>query len=101
MTFNAILALLPAQYVGYVTATIAICAAVTATVPAPANHSSIWGRIYSVIDFVALNIGHAKSAAQVAAKAAAAVADPSKVSLGGSWNSSALGAHDAARVRKG
>ena len=101
MTFDAILALIPAQYLGYVTAAIAVCAAVTATVPAPANRSSTWGRIYSVIDFVALNIGHGKSAGQVAAKMPAAVADAAKVSLGGSWHRNALGGPDVARVRKG
>jgi hypothetical protein len=68
MDLNAILALIPAQYLGYVSAAIAVAAALTATLPPPANRSTLWGRIYCVLDFVALNIGHGKTAAKIAAE---------------------------------
>jgi hypothetical protein len=68
MDLNAILALMPAQYLDYVSAAIAVAAALTATLPPPADRATLWGRIYSVLDFVALNIGHGKTAARVASE---------------------------------
>lgn len=71
MDLNAILTLVPAQYLGYVSAAIAAAAALTAALPPPADRTTLWGRVYSVLDLVALNVGHGKTAARVAAEAPA------------------------------
>jgi hypothetical protein len=76
MDLNAILALIPARYLGYISAVIAVAAALTAALPPPADRSTLWGRIYSVLDFVALNIGHGKTAAKLAAETAVIVPAP-------------------------
>ncbi len=68
MDLNALLALIPAQYLGYVSAAIAVCAALTAALPPPPDRSTVWGRIYTALDFIALNIGHGKTVAKAAAE---------------------------------
>tara|TARA_Y100000310_G_scaffold308394_1_gene351434 strand:- start:204 stop:386 length:183 start_codon:yes stop_codon:yes gene_type:complete len=44
---------------GVVTAAIALASAVAAATPTPAQ-GSLWSKIYSIIDWAALNIGKAK-----------------------------------------
>jgi hypothetical protein len=64
--------LLPHSYVGIATAAIALCAAVTAAVPAPGPKKTfvgkVWVAIYGVIDWVALNKGNGETAQAAMAK---------------------------------
>ena len=59
---DQLLALIPTQYLPYATAAVTICAAIAAMVPASAVPAPI-APLYNVINFVALNFGHAKNAA--------------------------------------
>ena len=51
--------LLDNQYVSIVTAVVTLASAVAATAPKP-KEGTVWASLYSVINFLAINIGKAK-----------------------------------------
>lgn len=60
---DQLLSLLPTQAIPYVTGAIAV-ASLVATVlpPPPAGANQIWVGVYTVVNWVALNLGHATNA---------------------------------------
>lgn len=61
MDLSGLIALLPTQYIPYVTAAITIAGILCTIVPAPTTTSGLWYEVYQIINRVALNFGHAKS----------------------------------------
>ena len=68
MDLNGVLGFVPAKYLGYATAAITACAALVAVLPPPKNMRTGYAYVWQMLDFVALNFGHGKTAAKVAAK---------------------------------
>jgi hypothetical protein len=63
MDVSAILSMIPVQYLHYVTAAVAVCSALSAIIPAPTPAAPAWwARVYGAVNFVAINLGHAKNA---------------------------------------
>lgn len=48
--------------VPYLTALIAVCAALATALPPPASKGSAYWWFYSAVNYIALNLGHAKNA---------------------------------------
>jgi hypothetical protein len=61
MNFSALLALVPTQYIAYLTAAVTIAGIICTAVPPPKTTSGIWFYVYSVLNNIALNFGHAAS----------------------------------------
>jgi len=55
------------SWFGIVTSLVALCSAIAAITPTPAPGTTL-GKLYSILDFLALNIGKAKSTGTVAPK---------------------------------
>lgn len=67
MDTNALISAIPTQYVPYVTAGIAVCAAIAAVLPHPSVAPTNFGQkayvfIYNTVNYVAFNLGNAKNA---------------------------------------
>ena len=62
MDVSALVALIPAQYVGYVFAVGGVAAAVATVMPKPAATTGAYATVYKIVNFVGLNFGHAKNA---------------------------------------
>ena len=65
MDASTLLAMVPAHYLPYATAAVAVCAAVATVLPAPAAKGTVYAAIYDGVNFIALNFGHAKNAGAV------------------------------------
>lgn len=77
MDLSPLYALFPSltPYAQAIGAAVVICAAIATRLPAPDDTAPSWWRMaYSAINFLALNVGHAKNADDVARAALAAVA---------------------------
>ena len=61
MDVSTIWALIPVQYLPYVTAAVTLCGLIVAFAPPPKTTSGLWYNIYQIINRVALNFGHAAS----------------------------------------
>ena len=60
MDMSALLALVPAKYLIYVAAASGIFSAVATILPPPAaDDKTVYPTVYKVVNFVALNLGHA------------------------------------------
>lgn len=59
MDLSALIALVPAQYLGYIPLAVTIASVFCAIVPTP-DPATPWGKVYRVIEFVAVNFGKAK-----------------------------------------
>lgn len=64
MDVSALAALIPAQYLAYVSAVVAIAAALSTVLPVPAKGStSTYAKAYAAIQFIAFNFGNASNVA--------------------------------------
>ena len=64
MDWSALLAMIPTQYIPYVTAGVMICAALSVVLPVPAATStSAYASVYRLMQFVAFNFGKATNKA--------------------------------------
>lgn len=77
---NTLLGYLPDRFLGIVSAVSAGCAIIVAIFPAPIEpvtwYGKAWDKVWHVIDFVAINVGHGKTvAAAVKAGTVVPVAD--------------------------
>ena len=61
MDLNALLALIPTQYISYITAAVTFCALLCTVLPAPAVKHGIYYYFYQAVNTIAANVGHAKS----------------------------------------
>ena len=60
---DALQGLLPESWLIYVTAAVAICAAITTILPAPSEGSGkVYRTLYTVLQWIALNLGKARNA---------------------------------------
>ena len=58
-----LLALIPKEYLAYVTGAVAVCGVLATMLRAPGDTSPQWYRVvYRTVNSVALNFGHAKNA---------------------------------------
>ena len=76
MDIVSLLALVPAQYLAYVTVAVAVCSALDAALPQPLEGSR-WVGPRKLLAFVALNLGHARNLVRpgtISAAVAAALA---------------------------
>jgi len=64
MDWSTLLALIPAQYIPYMTAAVTIVAALSVVLPVPAATStSTYASVYRLLQFVAFNFGKASNKA--------------------------------------
>jgi len=62
----ALLAMIPREYLAYVTGAVAVCGVLATMLRAPVDTSPQWYRVvYKGVNFVALNFGHARNSATV------------------------------------
>ena len=58
---DQLLALIPTQYLPYVTAAISIAAVICMIMPAPKTTSGAYYWLYQTVNWIALNAGHARN----------------------------------------
>lgn len=62
MDISVLLAMVPAQYVAYVTAAVAIASALATVLPPPTAPTGLYYRVYQVVNLLAMNKGNAANA---------------------------------------
>jgi hypothetical protein len=68
-----------AHFLPYVTAAVALCAAVAVALPRPgAGATGVYPVIYAVVNFIALNFGQARNAGMPASGSSSALPPPSQ-----------------------
>lgn len=75
---DSLLALIPTQYLPYVTAAISIAAVICVIMPAPKKASGPYYLLYQAVNWIALNAGHAKNLS--APESAGIVGGPTAIS---------------------
>lgn len=61
MDITALLALLPTKYLPYLTAAVTIAAVLSAAMPAPKKTSGAYYMAYQAVNWIALNLWHARN----------------------------------------
>lgn len=71
MDIATLYSMIPTQYIPYVTAAVAVCSALSAIIPAPTPAAPAWWvKVCAVVNFLAINLGHAKNVTAPAAPGA-------------------------------
>lgn len=62
MDLTTILSSIPGQYTVYISVFVAVCAALSTSLPAPTKTTGFYFYLYKAVNFIGLNFGHAKNA---------------------------------------
>lgn len=63
MDLSPLLSLIPAKDLIYVTAAVTVCSTIATVLPAPKSGAKgVYPAIYKIVNFIALNVGHATNA---------------------------------------